>query len=179
MAEPHLTYDQQQHTESHAPYMTVFYVLLNFTLMEYFYAKHHGSWWLPVYMLVTAVTLTVVTILGSRLAGLRVKGGWITLSLVPPLLLSFIPVPLLLGLMVLAIIKATLVGMYFMHLKFEGRWVFFMLIPAAFLATVFIVALYPDVGMQKPIDLDQLEQEEEVTSAGAIHPLLASSGSIS
>ena len=50
--------------------------------------------------------------------------------------------------MAMAIIKATLVGWYFMHLKFEGRWVYFMLVPAGILATIFVLALYPDIGMQ-------------------------------
>ena len=59
---------------------------------------------------------------------------------------------LLSGLIVLAVAKAGLVGWYFMHLKFEGRWVFLMLIPAAFLATVLVVSLYPDIGTRDPDD---------------------------
>ena len=37
---------------------------------------------------------------------------------------------LLLGLLVLAVIKAGLVGWYFMHLKFEGNWVYLLIVPA-------------------------------------------------
>ena len=59
---------------------------------------------------------------------------------------------LLSGLLALAVAKAGLVGWYFMHLKFEGRWVFLMLIPAAFLATILVVALYPDIGTRDPDD---------------------------
>src|SRR5215217_8293369 len=55
---------------------------------------------------------------------------------------------LVLGLMSMAIIKATLVGLYFMHLKFEGKWVYGMLIPAGILAMVLTFALVPDVAMQ-------------------------------
>ncbi|SIO21937.1 cytochrome c oxidase subunit 4 [Singulisphaera sp. GP187] len=55
---------------------------------------------------------------------------------------------LVLGLMSMAIIKATLVGLYFMHLKFEGKWVYAMLIPASILAMVLTLALFPDVAMQ-------------------------------
>ena len=64
------------------------------------------------------------------------------------------------GLLAMAITKATLVGWYFMHLKFEGRWVYFMLVPAGVLATIFVLALYPDIGMQ-PIS-EQPPSEEEV-----------------
>ncbi|MEJ7639000.1 MAG: cytochrome C oxidase subunit IV family protein [Singulisphaera sp.] len=67
---------------------------------------------------------------------------------------------LVVGLMAMAITKATLVGWYFMHLKFEGRWVYFMLVPAGVLATIFVLALYPDIGMQ-PIS-EQPASEEEV-----------------
>jgi cytochrome c oxidase subunit 4 len=57
---------------------------------------------------------------------------------------------LVLGLLFWAMIKAGMVGWYFMHLKFEGRWVYLMLIPAAVLATILVVALYPDQAL-KPI----------------------------
>src|SRR5438105_5052614 len=66
---------------------------------------------------------------------------------------------LVLGLMTMAIIKATLVAMYFMHLKFEGRWVYLMLIPAGILAMVLVTALYPDIGMSHP-PASELEEEE-------------------
>jgi len=64
---------------------------------------------------------------------------------------TFLPVGfamLVLGLMVLAITKATLVGMYFMHLKFEGKWVYAMLIPASILALILVCGLVPDVVLQ-------------------------------
>ena len=72
---------------------------------------------------------------------------------------------LVLGLMAMAIIKATLVGLYFMHLKFEGKWVYSMLIPAGILAMVLTFALAPDVAMQpvseENIDREELEQAEQ------------------
>jgi cytochrome c oxidase subunit 4 len=115
--DPHnLTYDQQQHVESHAPYMKIFYMLLVLTILEYFYAKVFAG---------SAITLV-------------------------------------LGLVILAGIKAGLVGAYFMHVKFEGKWVYFMIVPAAILATIFILALMPDIGMQ-PIGGG--EYEEEVQAA--------------
>jgi cytochrome c oxidase subunit 4 len=70
---------------------------------------------------------------------------------------------LVLGLMFWAVIKASMVGWFFMHLKFEGRWVYYMLVPAAMLATVLILALYPDIGT-KPIVSEEVE-DESVSSA--------------
>lgn len=67
---------------------------------------------------------------------------------------------LVLGLMSLATIKATLVGMFFMHLKFEGRWVYIMLVPAAVLASVFVMALYPDIGMRRGPLPEELDEEQ-------------------
>jgi cytochrome c oxidase subunit 4 len=57
---------------------------------------------------------------------------------------------LVMGLMMLAIVKAGLVGWYFMHLKFEGNWVYIMLVPAMILATIIIFALTPDMVL-KPV----------------------------
>ena len=61
---------------------------------------------------------------------------------------------LVLGLLVLAAIKAAMVGWYFMHLKFEGKWVFAPIIPPCVLAVILVVALYPDMGMP-PLDEQQ------------------------
>jgi len=55
---------------------------------------------------------------------------------------------LVLGLMAMALFKASLVGLYFMHLKFEGKWVYGLLIPAGILACVLTFGLAPDVAMQ-------------------------------
>jgi cytochrome c oxidase subunit 4 len=55
-------------------------------------------------------------------------------------------VSLVLGLMALAVTKATLVAMFFMHLKFEGRWVYLLLVPAGLLAAGLVLALYPDMA---------------------------------
>src|SRR5690242_4509606 len=61
-------------------------------------------------------------------------------------------VVLVLGLLSMAVFKATLVGMYFMHLKFEGKWVYSMLVPACILAAILTFALAPDVAMQPVIE---------------------------
>jgi cytochrome c oxidase subunit 4 len=66
---------------------------------------------------------------------------------------------LVLGLMFWAVIKASMVGWYFMHLKFEGKWVYGWLIPAGVLASVFVVALIPDIALQPIADESPAEQE--------------------
>jgi len=63
---------------------------------------------------------------------------------------------LILGLLLLAGVKAGMVGWYFMHLKFEGNWVYIAIVPAFVLATILVLALCPDQAM-KPTDLDQEE----------------------
>jgi cytochrome c oxidase subunit 4 len=55
---------------------------------------------------------------------------------------------LLLGLLFWAVIKAGLVGWFFMHLKYEGNWVYILIVPAFVLATIFVLALTPDMSMQ-------------------------------
>jgi cytochrome c oxidase subunit 4 len=59
---------------------------------------------------------------------------------------------LVLGLMTLALIKASLVGYYFMHVKFEGKWVFAMIIPACVLAAIAVLALVPDIARDRSQD---------------------------
>ena len=71
--------------------------------------------------------------------------------------------PLVMGLMLFAVIKASMVGWYFMHLKFEGRWVYYMLVPAGILAAVLVLALTPDIAMQ-PTE-DEGTSEDEATTA--------------
>jgi cytochrome c oxidase subunit 4 len=65
---------------------------------------------------------------------------------------SFLPLgflPLVVGLMIMALTKAALVGWYFMHLKFEGRWIYLMLAPIGVLATVLVVGLVPDIAFHE------------------------------
>jgi cytochrome c oxidase subunit 4 len=57
---------------------------------------------------------------------------------------------LILGLLAMALTKATLVAMFFMHLKFEGRWVYMLLIPTGFLASALVLAMLPDLGLHAP-----------------------------
>jgi cytochrome c oxidase subunit 4 len=67
---------------------------------------------------------------------------------------------LVVGLMTLALIKATLVGLYFMHVKFEGRWVFAMIVPACVLAAIAVLALVPDIARDRSKD-DLIVPEDE------------------
>ncbi len=59
---------------------------------------------------------------------------------------------LVLGLMTLALVKASLVGLYFMHVKFEGNWVYAMIVPACILAVLVVLALTPDIARDKSQD---------------------------
>jgi cytochrome c oxidase subunit 4 len=72
---------------------------------------------------------------------------------------------LLVGLLILAGIKAGLVGWYFMHLKFEGKWVYLLIVPAIILAAVLVLALVPDQAL-KPADIEQ-EETSSVLPADA------------
>ncbi len=113
--------------ESHAgSYMKIWYILLGFTIAEYFYAMFAGR---------------------------------------------YLGIPLLIvGLVAMALYKATLVALHFMHLKFEGKWVYGMLIPTAFLMVVFMVGLTPDVALHD--DGLQLEQGDEdlPVASGTLSP---------
>jgi cytochrome c oxidase subunit IV len=68
--------------------------------------------------------------------------------------------PLVLGLVTLALIKASMVGWYFMHLKFEKPWVYILIVPAGVMAVFLTLALYPDQAM-KPV-VEENPGEEEV-----------------
>jgi cytochrome c oxidase subunit IV len=84
---------------------------------------------------------------------------------------------LVVGLLAMAMTKAALVGWYFMHLKFEGRWVYFMIVPAGVLATIFVLALYPDIGMQPVSEVPPSEEEVGVVlpgRPGVVPPVLRS-----
>jgi cytochrome c oxidase subunit IV len=77
---------------------------------------------------------------------------------------------LVLGLLLLAIVKAGMVGWYFMHLKFEGRWVYILIVPAFVLATVLTTALIPDVAM-KPETEENPGEEVFVLPAVEFHQI--------
>ena len=157
------TLDQQEHVESHAPYLTVFFILLNYTAMEYIFAKYHTAGKvLTIYLIGTALILTIFTAVVARMYKLRFNRKWVYLTMIPAVVLALLPIGLIPGLMALAITKAALVGIWFMHLKFEGTWVYYMLVPAGILAIIFITALYPDMAMQ-PTTEQQDAQEENLT----------------
>jgi cytochrome c oxidase subunit IV len=65
---------------------------------------------------------------------------------------------LLVGLLFWAVIKAGLVGWFFMHLKFEGNWVYMLIVPACILATIFVLALLPDMALKENADEPIVEE---------------------
>jgi caa(3)-type oxidase subunit IV len=164
------------HAHQEHPYLTLFFILLNLTLMEYFYAKFHGQPILPIAMLVTAIGLNVITLLAQTFIGRFFPGlfpfnrKWVYLTVLPALILSFIPVNLVLGLVVLAVTKASLVGLYFMHLKYEGKWIYLLLLPTAFLMIMLPLALYPDIGTKPEDKRPEDEFEADYNFAGVSDP---------
>jgi cytochrome c oxidase subunit 4 len=72
---------------------------------------------------------------------------------------------LVLGLVTLALVKASMVGWYFMHLKFEKRWVYLLIVPACVMAVLLTLMLYPDMAM-RPVD-EEIPTEEEAQVAPA------------
>jgi cytochrome c oxidase subunit 4 len=78
-------------------------------------------------------------------------------------------VPLVLGLLSVALVKAGLVGWYFMHLKFERKWVYILIIPACVMAIFLTLALCPDMAMKPVAEEDGGEEEAWVMphSAGS------------
>lgn len=72
---------------------------------------------------------------------------------------------LILGLAVLALVKAGMVGLYFMHLKFEGRWVYYMIVPACILALILVMALYPDITLHPGTEAPEGSDDDSVATA--------------
>ena len=90
MTEAHRTFDQQQHTESHAPYMKVFFALLVFTILEYLYAKFtQDSFFLLVFGLM-AMAITKATLVGMYFMHLKFEGRWVYIMLVPACILAMV-----------------------------------------------------------------------------------------
>ena len=58
---------------------------------------------------------------------------------------------LVIGLVILALIKAGMVGWYFMHLKFERNWVYLLIVPACILAIFLTLSAYPRHGHESPV----------------------------
>jgi len=74
---------------------------------------------------------------------------------------------LVIGLMAMALFKASLVGLYFMHVKMEGKWVYAMIIPACVLAILVVVALIPDIAVGRSTeDFSQPEDDSAMMTPG-------------
>ena len=93
MTEPHRTYDEQQHVESHAPYMKVFFALLIFTVLEYFYAKLASGMGFSLGALVLGLMTLAVTkagLVGYYFMHLKFEGRWVYLMLIPASILALV-----------------------------------------------------------------------------------------
>ena len=66
---------------------------------------------------------------------------------------------LVLGLVSLALVKASMVGWFFMHLKFERKWVYILIIPACVMAAFLTLALCPDMAMKPAVEENPGEEE--------------------
>jgi cytochrome c oxidase subunit 4 len=66
---------------------------------------------------------------------------------------------LVLGLVSLALVKASMVGWFFMHLKFERKWVYILIIPACVMAVFLTLALSPDMAMKPVVEENPGEEE--------------------
>ena len=74
---------------------------------------------------------------------------------------------LVIGLMAMALFKASLVGLYFMHVKMEGKWVYAMIIPACVLAILVLVALIPDIAVGRATeDFSEPDEDSAMTVPG-------------
>jgi cytochrome c oxidase subunit 4 len=79
---------------------------------------------------------------------------------------------LVVGLVLMAGIKAALVALYFMHVKYEGKWIYGLMIPTAFLALVLVSGLMPDIGRAPVLDI-----EDEVMISAPFNPRGPDAGS--
>lgn len=75
---------------------------------------------------------------------------------------------LVLGLMGMALFKATLVGLYFMHVKFEGKWIYSLIIPACVLAILVVTALIPDIAVGRATEDFSQPEDDSVMSVPAL-----------
>src|SRR3954462_14527486 len=89
MTEHNLTYDQQQHVESHAPYIKIFLILLVLTILEYFYAMTGMGLVLLIAGLM-ALAITKAALVGMYFMHLKFEGRWVYLMLVPACILAMV-----------------------------------------------------------------------------------------
>jgi len=102
----------------------------------------------------------------------KVWGALLVLTVIEYEYASFLQsqfVVLLLGLLLLAMVKAGLVGWFFMHLKFEGNWVYILLVPAGILATIIVLALSPDMAFKPVTEENPGEESAWVVPSSDAH----------
>ena len=85
-----LTFDQEMHVESHAPYLKVFGALLVLTILEYLYAK---TGLFSFFILITGLmTLAIIkaSMVGWYFMHLKFEGRWVYGLLIPAGILAMI-----------------------------------------------------------------------------------------
>lgn len=89
--EPHnLTYDQQQHVESHAPYLKIFFALLVLTVLEYFYAKLMAGAFGTLVLGLMCLAFIKAALVGLYFMHVKFEGKWVYLIIVPASILAAI-----------------------------------------------------------------------------------------
>ena len=83
MDQTNLTFDQQQHVESHAPYLKVFGALLVLTILEYCYAKYLNLSFLTLVFGLMCLAIVKASLVGWYFMHLKFEGRWVYLMLVP------------------------------------------------------------------------------------------------
>ncbi len=87
--EPHnRTYDQQQHVESHAPYMKIFYALLVLTVLEYFYAKIMAGGFHLLLGGLLALAFIKAALVGAYFMHVKFEGKWVYLMIIPATIMA-------------------------------------------------------------------------------------------
>ena len=90
MEQHNLTYDQQQHVESHAPYLKIFFVLLVLTVLEYFYAKFFAGALVSLVLSLLALAGIKAMLVGLYFMHVKFEGRWVFFMIIPASVLATI-----------------------------------------------------------------------------------------
>ena len=90
MEEHNLTYDQQQHVESHAPYLKIFFVLLVLTILEYLYAKFFAGATVSLILGLLCLAGIKAGLVGFYFMHVKFEGKWVYCMIVPASILATI-----------------------------------------------------------------------------------------
>ena len=90
MTDHNLTPEQEIQVETHAPYLTVFWVVLTLTATEYAYATYGGANFAALIAGLMAMAAVKVGLVGWYFMHLKFANRWVRLMLVPAGILSVI-----------------------------------------------------------------------------------------